>query len=89
MDGRCQRPEILAGEPCDERADGEAVAVGEEGVVGGGDEVASWAFRGNGADDLFKPDLDFSLDYLFEDEGGSFANAQLHIFGGISRTLTE
>ena len=44
VEGRCQRPQTLSGEPGDERADGEAVAVGEEGVVGGGDEVARGAF---------------------------------------------
>lgn len=44
VDGRCQRPQTLSGEAGDERADGEVVAVGEEGVVGGGDEVARWAF---------------------------------------------
>ena len=56
--------------------------MGEEGVVGGGDEVARWAFRGDGADDLFKLDLDFFLDGSFGEEDGFFANVQLHIFRG-------
>ena len=34
VDCRCQRPETLHGEAVDERADGDAIAVREEAVVG-------------------------------------------------------
>ena len=34
VDGRCQWPETLHGEAVDERADGDAIAVREEAVVG-------------------------------------------------------
>ena len=37
-----------AGEAVDERADGDAVAVGEEAVVGAEDEVAGAGFLGDG-----------------------------------------
>ena len=48
MDCGCQGPEILPGEAVDERADGDAVAVGEEVVVGAEDEVAGAVFLGDG-----------------------------------------
>ena len=49
VDCRRQGPETLPGEAVDERADGDAVAVGEEAVVGAEDEVAGAVFLGDGA----------------------------------------
>ena len=62
--------------------------MGEEGVVGGGDDVAHWGFRGDGADDLFKLGLNFCLDGSFGEEDCFCANVQLHVSRGLFRTLT-
>ena len=48
VDCRGQGPEVLPREAVDERADGDAVAVGEEVVVGAEDEGAGGGFLGDG-----------------------------------------
>ena len=52
------------------RAQGEAVAVREEDLGGGGDEWCSpvGRFESMGADELFELDVDFCLDGSFREE---------------------